>query len=527
MLVYANLLSLKPERSDVPHILEAVDSWLRFRTRKQLLATPNVNKPAARLPDGKELEVLVSREDGNQHHFRGVVVFSHPDDRVSGRKWFTRVGFSRDNGSQTTKVSVVCETSDISVQAGSSAVFATRPGVVVTLGKKCGFVPPSPSAFVHTLTPENASALKDEIFDSERSYAIVVLSKEPFSERCYVDPQELATQILGLGKVFIIENKAHTKEIVECLGRRWAARGGDMNVIMPPFKDGYVRSTLIPLENLKYETGRDKSPERYVLYLLTHRLNLPNFQQEITPAMVRQHALTLRLKSLQVQTTSLEQQKAMLDIYQQQLAERDTDIERLKQENSNIFAEWTEADKRGEEIPKLRAQVEAFQSAFRKLKSEGRITTQDNVPITSVAEAIEAAKEKFPQVLAFAFNSKSEDQSSPFQPATELFEAFDWLASVYAPARNGKARCSNFDHSIREQIPGWSYSGHQSDGTAGRFKEWYRCQRDGKSYDVLEHIGCGVRSRPEETIRVAFTWDQDEGLVVIGYIGQHQKNSKS
>ena len=45
--------------------------------------------------------------------------------------------------------------------------------------------------------------------------------------------------------------------------------------------------------------------------------------------------------------------------------------------------------------------------------------------------------------------------------------------------------------------------------------------------EIREHIGRGPSTRPEETIRIAFAWDKDQKKVVIGYIGQHQKNTKS
>jgi hypothetical protein len=105
--------------------------------------------------------------------------------------------------------------------------------------------------------------------------------------------------------------------------------------------------------------------------------------------------------------------------------------------------------------------------------------------------------------------------------------AFDWLAKTYHASKLGKLKCTDFDHSIREILPTWGYSPHQSELTTGRYKEWYECQWDGRTYKVTEHIGSGKSTNPEETIRIAFTFDKTRKKVVIGYIGQHQKNTKS
>ena len=37
------------------------------------------------------------------------------------------------------------------------------------------------------------------------------------------------------------------------------------------------------------------------------------------------------------------------------------------------------------------------------------------------------------------------------------------------------------------------------------------------------HVKTGTVKDPRHTIRVAFEWDADERMVVIGFIGQHQR----
>ena len=39
--------------------------------------------------------------------------------------------------------------------------------------------------------------------------------------------------------------------------------------------------------------------------------------------------------------------------------------------------------------------------------------------------------------------------------------------------------------------------------------------------------GKGTSFDPQNTIRIAFDWDDEEKRVVVGYIGRHQKNRRS
>ena len=41
------------------------------------------------------------------------------------------------------------------------------------------------------------------------------------------------------------------------------------------------------------------------------------------------------------------------------------------------------------------------------------------------------------------------------------------------------------------------------------------------------HVGKGTSFDPQNTIRIAFDWDEEEQRVVVGYIGRHQKNRRS
>jgi hypothetical protein len=61
----------------------------------------------------------------------------------------------------------------------------------------------------------------------------------------------------------------------------------------------------------------------------------------------------------------------------------------------------------------------------------------------------------------------------------------------------------------------------------GQYKDWYCCQFEGRKWELGEHIGTGASKDARHTIRIGFAWDKDDKLVIIGFIGQHQRSRKT
>jgi hypothetical protein len=62
----------------------------------------------------------------------------------------------------------------------------------------------------------------------------------------------------------------------------------------------------------------------------------------------------------------------------------------------------------------------------------------------------------------------------------------------------------------------------------GRYPDWYKCTYEGRSLDLVEHIGRGNTKRQgPNAIRVAFAWDESSRKIVVGFIGQHQRTGQS
>jgi hypothetical protein len=179
-----------------------------------------------------------------------------------------------------------------------------------------------------------------------------------------------------------------------------------------------------------------------------------------------------------------------------------------------------------EELKKHRTLAETYLSALQTRKKKPTESTEV-MPAASVQDAIEHALEHHAERLVFSFNAKSEHDGCPFEQPEEVERAFNWLASTYWCARTGSTPCNDLDKTVREAIPGWSYSGGQKKGGVGKYEDWYKCHWNGQEIWIGEHLRCGTSTDPTETIRIAFAWDKAVRKVIIGFIGQHQRNRNS
>lgn len=147
--------------------------------------------------------------------------------------------------------------------------------------------------------------------------------------------------------------------------------------------------------------------------------------------------------------------------------------------------------------------------------------------IGDVGDAVERARRAFPDQLVVALNSKS-DVETPFQRPEEVYDVLAWLGTEYHRARTRElGRDPQFDKLLKEACSGWFYKPKQTDETKDQFPEWYRTRVGDREYELDAHVGKGTSFDPQNTIRIAFDWDDEGKRVVVGYIGRHQKNRRS
>ena len=168
-----------------------------------------------------------------------------------------------------------------------------------------------------------------------------------------------------------------------------------------------------------------------------------------------------------------------------------------------------------------------WRGAYEAEVSSKDITAPDPIPseIESIRQALGLARERYGNRLAIRLNKKSDPDYGYTRPK-EVWDALEWLATVYHPTQTGKARVIDLNESLRSMCSGWEYKANQTDITFNMYREWYTTTKDGNTYELRKHIGKGT-GRDSNIIRVAFDWDEVSQQVIVGYIGPHQRNRVS
>lgn len=211
--------------------------------------------------------------------------------------------------------------------------------------------------------------------------------------------------------------------------------------------------------------------------------------------------------------------------------ERQAEYASVARERADLAAErdslQAEVTRLNDELSDSRESVKIWRLAgvSARMEEAGQAASEQSEPRT-VRDAVARAERLFPDRLAIALNSKSEKRNL-FQKPQEVFDALAWLATDYHHRRANPGGSPDFDKLLKEACPGWSYKASQTEITREQFEQWYTTSWEGKTYDLSPHLGKGTSHDPQNTIRIAFAWDDERRRVVVGFIGMHQRNRKS
>lgn len=351
-----------------------------------------------------------------------------------------------------------------------------------------------------------------------RTHPIIMIAPLASENRYTTDPHLLAKHLGGMAHVVMAEDSETTRHLDHVLPRHLNCFDGAIRIYWPGFR-------------------RSSQPEYHPLYLgyqieqwnrESPRLigsHLHSTLAETAAYSVHEQFLTWPALERLARQEAIAQAKAsggadeLLELFEIENRE----LEALNNElNHSLEEAQTEAARQ-------RHLVSQLQQALSDRKTGQASGLEAALPVESVEDAIKRATSEFPGELAFAFNSVSTNQNCPFAHPDELLQAFRWLATTYFHAKSGSKPNSDLEADFSNHLPGWSYRPHQNKNTMSnpKWRSFYICFHDGRELEIPAHFKCGTSSDPRDTIRIAFAWDKQTAKVVIGFIGQHQPNTKS
>ncbi|HZZ56484.1 MAG TPA: hypothetical protein VFE31_01545 [Opitutaceae bacterium] len=412
-------------------------------------------------------------------------------------------------------------TQSIGRQDGGVMLERRRPGrprVIATLVRDfratSGGVPLSGAPIQLKAVEQDLKKFIAWLESPKRSHPIVLVSVHRQSSRPLINPRELADHLAGIAHVIVAESPGVSSGLSKLLPRWLTCFDGAVRVYWPGFRRSSrtVDHRLWTVDDLAHPSLEFDSG-RFADRVLAAIANVSVYS--ISPRYCSWERLqAIDRARVIAEAKGSEKWEELATAYSTDNEAKEARIAQLERE----------LDEAGQALFKEQQLTAALHAALEERKVGRVALSEEQLPVTSVADAIARAKVGFSQQLVFALNSRS-DEKSPFGKPEEVWMAFEWLATNYFSARMKVQGCADLNSDVSQAISGWSYSGHQKEATMKGNEEWYKCSYDGRRIWIPEHLKSGTGRAAVEAIRIAFVWDEHTKKVVVGFIGQHQKNA--
>lgn len=513
--IYRTYFELSPQANpDLDSVRSAVLRWAHSR--------PNLK--------GSE-SVDLSSDSGQQQVGPGSYVESRLYNGSNGKVW----GIRLTNPDAEPDVSWVSETTvyqnpenkmwvSCSLHVGRDSQSlspvvrqATRPGIVkevLSVFKGEGILPLTPKPYV--CSAKEAPLLLKLLESPRRHLPVVFVSTMRDGSRLR-DTNRLADQLCGLAYVVVADSSEVAYELGQHLSDRLNCFDGGVRIYWPQFTR-HSRPFDHPLwTRAKINQLIEEHPARLGANILNKIAGVSVYTSSPTFISWSKIIEWQRAGAIEQARASNNQQN-LLTLFEETNKDLEAQVQQLK----------AALEEKAQEAAKYRMAADSLRHALQSGDAVQASQTLET-SIESVKDALAIAANEYPDQLAFCWNSKSEDDDSVFEKPDQVLQALRWLGTAYHDARMGRAKCPDFDHSLRNTVEGWSYEAHQSKGTMkhAKFREWYHTRHNGKEVGLPEHLRCGSTKDARYSIRIAFSWCPQSQRVILGYLGQHQETSAS
>lgn len=533
MLVYVNSFLFEPKHGP-DQIIEFLARWVGRRSKSsvdaQRLAT---GIRELRLRDGSALTSRATLLDDNcrAYPFWFSARLSHPDDKISGRRWTTEIGLYQKAVDDPIECSLLLKTDEVSARV-TAPIQVTRPKLIEQLIQSCNPLGHTPGLKIKQLTQESAPAFLHEVERAERTYPLVILSASQ-DEGFPVEPERLRSTLIGLADVVCVPATEDTFAIEDTLGRRFMAFGGAIRIVFPGRqgeRGHFYESVRIDPEDITGLLADGKTVESEVLAAITHRTNLPLSWRHISPEKVAQAALREQLERT-IQKSRTAENSGQLDEYVALLEEADRELKAKDEELSSLQVEYQAKD---DESRALAANVANLKHALSGMQSSDDESGDIAEALAPIRDSVAAVLKGGPSLqqtvdliatlyadrikfLESSKNSAKESDRGGFRQGTKAFELLQKLATEYwQQLADGKS-----DQQAKAVFGQNAYSANEASALSNDGKRRRTFAYRGRDFLMEKHLKHGVKDSVAETLRIHFEWLAAEKKIIVGHCGKH------
>ncbi len=472
-------------------VLDTLHSWLRRKA-------PHLTRAMLEGATNEDRALRAESVIANNGKLYGLRV-THPDARDYQFLWQTDIALDLQGTIAELSIEMANGWSDRRVAPKTTE--PSRPNIVPLLIEKYGAQlqhnPLSTNAFV--LDDSNIKLLPALVFAPERILPIVYVSRTNTRNELPISPDQIAHQLAGIAHVMASSDNHHGEWLKTAMGKQMSAYNGTVRLYWPIQRIAAMRN---PKHHQYWPDVSKQDPIAFTAMLLKHIS-----EHSIGRAPSISYGDVKRASILESAHDPVAY--ALAEQYAQEAAglrQQSTDLQ------NRILIYEAEATDRNEQIVQLRQQVQRRPDTRAPITTplaavERFITERGDYPVHFMKRAVRAAR------------------NCHFTQPELIYQSLEWLADVYQPSKSGNMN-ADLLQSAREQL-GATYAPNQAMTTMRAYEEEYRIEHDGKKFWLENHLRFGRTHDPRHTLRVAFTFDDRDKSVLVGYIGNHQTNTRT
>lgn len=455
----------------------------------------------------------------------------HPDSEVEEKEWRTEIVLSEksDDGKLLTRASVGLLTGLTGPALTPEREVVSRPNIVEDLVREHGAYETLPlQVEPRRLSVGGVDTFLKLLTYPHRTFPVVWITPRNADGGFPADPELIAERLVGVAHVIASENEIVSREVGDHLPRRLNCFDGATRIYWPGFStddNPYRHQLWLPDQIEEIEDGRQRGFRVELLEEIAEVTTNRIVTGTVRWNDVRKLRSRKKLKKLREQGDSDEALE---------LAEKM--IDNLEEENERLEEELDETQ---DALEIAQDQREYWRNQY---LSEARGNGQEregneaDPPPSSLSEAVEKVLERYgpepeePDLDDLASenttlwipNSVQRKVENDFRDPASAHDALEWIATTFHNAKAGIESCDNLKKSCKG-ASGFDYGSDQEDTTIGKYPEDYKIKWKQEKRNLERHVGKGSSKDPRHTLRIAFFYDDEEEVVVVGYIGQHQR----
>jgi hypothetical protein len=350
------------------------------------------------------------------------------------------------------------------------------------------------------------------LISNNRILPAVVISPTSLLDKKYVvEPECVASDLVGIAEVFVLENQDAARELIDKIGSRdLACYNGVVRVYRPHFSQ-----KAMPREHPYYRLPRTKNIRETVVEECAS-LSVIRFEiGEVTRSA--ESAINTEQREKLYEAIKSSKDKESIDKIATELIDQVTQLEK---ENKDLTNQNISLQNQNIFLQKNLKEIQQYQP---------KIYENDELPIeiTSVFQAIETAKTQFHETLVFDKKADDSAKKSDYEKPNRVYDAFVAMDKICKKRREAIKEGESVGGRIQElfEDEGFRYSPKISEKTTAKWREEYTITYKGTQMLIEEHIELGNDRDSKYCLRIHFVWHKADQKFIIGHVGKHKPNT--